>query len=435
MNDAVVPFWTLSNGSSALEVPDDFYGTSDEGLTAERLTRLRRVLAAWSEEAPLILERHPIRGEDVRRGGQPVASASPIMKALGEIVGGGRTATQTEQAAGTSEVLYRLVVPREIAERLGAGSAHMMKAADGSGAIRGSVVAGNKIITGAKFMPTAAAGTASTTTGGAGAAAAGGALIAAGPLLVLLTATAMSVYAEEQRRRALERLHESLDEVKKELLEKERDQLHGATRAINAATALLADEGRLGKTLGIDSAVYAIDTALATAERRIDEWERHLNRLSDGATPEALEKAFPGIDPDEEGDFIAKVRMAVFAITMKRRVAVLQAAEHTQLNPDLTLGRFVSKLVGDVRAVDDLEQRLTGLLEQLASLPLKPPNKVHEVMFGRGEVRRLLEWSPRLQRLAQQERPQTTTPGDVELALVVSSDGSARVLSPLTLLG
>ncbi|MEU5554052.1 hypothetical protein ABZ738_30195 [Micromonospora sp. NPDC047793] len=66
---------------------------------------------------------------------------------------------------------------------------------------------------------------------------------AASSFVLLAVATATSMYAEEQRRKAMERVTELLEELTADNLDAERDRLNGATAAVERATALLIDKG------------------------------------------------------------------------------------------------------------------------------------------------------------------------------------------------
>ena len=98
---------------------------------------------------------------------------------------------------------------------------------------------------------------------------------------------------------------------------------------------------------------------MSRAERRIGEWERALAAFEGSATPDGLKKSFPGLG-GKGGEFEAKLRMAVFAISMKRRVGILQAAEHTRNDANLSLSRFNRELAKDTADLADLEHLRSG---------------------------------------------------------------------------
>lgn len=428
-DEQVVPIWTLSSGGSDDALVQRLHEGGSE-LSQARLDGLRTALAALSDDPPVVMERYAVAPQDVPAGGRRVAAGSPMAKTLAEIVGKTRQAAPAEAASGATEVLYRMVVPEKLAGQLAQGTARQMSANGGGvySAIRGS----RNILGNAKFVPVATTAGGGAAAGGAAAmagAGAVGAVLAAAPVVLLLAATAGSVYAEEQRRHALERVENLLNERKYAELNAELDELNGAVKAIRKATALLADEGRLGKSLGLDSAVNRIDTAVSTAERRLGEWERALAKVNGTATPATLKVAFPGLG-GSNGMFEAQLRMAVFAITMKRRVAILQAAEHTQADRELSLSRFNRELAGDAEDLALLEARIAGLLSDLANVKIEAPKKRIDVVYKAKEVRELLLWTPYLRSFAAREAPTTPAVGDLEICFVANDDGSIRVLDP-----
>jgi hypothetical protein len=425
VDEQIVPVWTLSSGGADDALVAQLQGP-DQELSGTRLSRLRAALTALSDDPPVVLERHAVTPDDLPDAGRVVAAASPLARSLAEIIGSTRRAGAAESAAGTTEVLYRMIVPQRLAGQLAQGAARPMSA--GGNAIYGAIRDRTQVVGQARFVPVSA-GAAAGGVAAAGGAGVVGAVVAAAPVVLLLAATAGSIHAEEQRRRALERVEDALNDLKEDSLDKERDELNGAVGAIAKATALLADEGRLGVSLGLDSAVNRIDTALSRAERRVGEWERTLDGLGTAATPKDLQAAFAGIEA-EGGEFEAKLRMAGFAIAMKRRVAILQAAEHTQADTKLSLSRFNRELARDTGDLDRLEQRMAIVLERLSEVLIKTPDRRRGIVYLPAEVRELLQWTPRLRRLAVAETPAARTPGDVELRFVARDDGSILVLPP-----
>lgn len=424
----VVPIWTLSSGGSDDAALARLYN-GDQELTRDRLDRYRAALAVMSDDPPVVLERYVLAPEDLPTSGRLVTAGSPLAKSLADIVGSTRRAAPAEVAVGTTEVLYKMVVPEKLAGQLAAGTARQMAAKDGGFY---SAVQGAKSVVGhTRFVPVAAGTGGGAAAGGAAVAGAGalGIALAAAPAVLLLAATAGSIYAEEERRAALMRVEDILNQMKTDELDKERDELNGAVAAISKATALLADEGRLGQSLGLDAAVNRIDTAVSRAERRIGEWERTLALFQGSATPGDLKKAYPGLG-GTGGEFEAKLRMAVFAITMKRRVAILQAAEHTQADSNLSLSRFNRELAKDTADLARLEQRIGSLVSGLATLNIVAPKRRLDLAYRSPEVRELLGWTPYLREFAAREMPTTGLRGDLEVLFVAHDDGSLRVLEP-----
>ncbi len=179
------------------------------------------------------------------------------------------------------------------------------------------------------------------------------------------------MYAEEQRRRALERIESSLKGLLEEnALDQEMAAINGAMPALAKATSLLVDDGRLGQAWAIDAAVNAIDTAIERAKSRAQRWLQDVSLLSQKATVDQIEKSFPGVR-NGDGRFVAELRMAGLAIAAKRRSMVLQAAEHAQLNQGLSLRRFLAEIEREAAALDELAASLIDLLTRLSELPIR----------------------------------------------------------------
>ena len=116
----------------------------------------------------------------------------------------------------------------------------------------------------------------------------------------------MSAHADHKHQQAIEHITELLEQLQEEKLEAEHSELDGCRDAIDKATAILLDQGKLGVSLGLDSAVHAINTALGRADRRLARWQIALDETH--------------------------LELASLAIVPKRRV-VLQAVEHAQSDP------------------------------------------------------------------------------------------------------
>jgi len=146
----------------------------------------------------------------------------------------------------------------------------------------------------------------------------------AAPLVLMAVAVGASAYADQQRQKAIEHIAELLEKLHDDKLEQERNELDGCRDAIDKATALLLDRGKVGASLGLDSAVHAISTATQNAERRVKKWEAALGAIIENRVEVSdLEAEFPGISEDG-GEFRTHVELAALAIALKRRVVVLQ---------------------------------------------------------------------------------------------------------------
>ncbi len=207
------------------------------------------------------------------------------------------------------------------------------------------------------------------------------------------------MYADQQRQRATEHIADLLQKLHDDKLEQERNELDGCRDAIDKATALLLDRGRVGASLGLDSAVYAISTATETAVRRVQRWEAALDAIGDKRVEAPkVEAAFPGIS-EEGGEFRTHVELAALAIALKRRVIVLQGVEAGQSAPDNPFENFVRSLRADQQRIDELEARIGTALLRLSALELRSPKRLIDKVMTRKQVDGLLDTSYRLRAL------------------------------------
>jgi hypothetical protein len=421
----LLPFWILGSGPEQA-LPIDIRVEAG-GLTAERIQQLRSALAAFADDPPVTLERYELPAGTID-GGHAVAQGAPILKHLAEVAGPKAAATPGIPASG--ETLYRMVVDQRVAGQLAQGLARPMKAVGGG--IYGDVLGKAGIMAKARFVPVAAAessGAGLAAAGGGAAIGLGSAVVAVAPFVIMAVAAASAFYAEEQRLRALERIESSLIKLLQNDLDQEMAAINGAMPALAKATSLLVDEGRLGASLGIDSAVNAIDTALARARQRSQRWHQDVSRLSQQATVEQIEKSFPGVK-DGDGRFVAELRMAGLAIAAKRRIMVLQAVEHAQINQGLSLKRFLAEIEREATALDELEAGLIDVLTRLSELPIRVGGGIRDRILLSKDAEELLKWPERLRELRRREAPRVNSSGHIEIGIVLGADGQARILEP-----
>jgi hypothetical protein len=438
-SNAIVPVWTLATGDSrAPAVP------VGELMTADHLTDLRSVLAALAEQPIATLELHPMpKKADLSRG-IPLDAASPLAKHLSDLIAqSAKTSPAAAAASSTGEALYRMVIPAKVADQIGQGIVRSMPSKAVAGGIHSALVDAKGIAAQATFVPVGqaavAAGGATAAAGGvaAGGAAAGGAvatgvtLTVAAPLVLMAVAVGASAAAEHQRREAIEHITELLEQLHEQKLEDERNELDGCRDAIDKATAILLDEGKLGVSLGLDSAVHAIGGALATADRRVTQWQTALDKLPDAKAVEveSLTKSFPGIDGDG-GTFRGQLEIAALAVALKRRVIVLQAVEHAQMDPGNQFENFAHALKADQQRLDKLEAGIAGILLQLSALELSRPRRLRSSVITPGQVDRLLRTAYRVQALGDGVEVSGRST-DVAIEIARKKDGSVVVLPAL----
>ncbi|MFF4245481.1 hypothetical protein ACFYY2_13550 [Streptomyces sp. NPDC001822] len=425
-HEAIIPVWTLATGD--VRVP----AVAEDGpMTAERLTELRGVLAGLVDAPIATLEVHPLPGKLERSRGLPLDAASPLAQHLSQLI---TQSAKSSPAAATAtlagEGLYRMVVPAKFAAQFGQGIVRPMAAKGVAGGVRGPLMNGTCIVGGAAFVPVGKA-TAAGAVGGAGAtagvaAAGSAALTVAAPLVLMAVAVGVSAHADQKRQQAIEHITELLEQLHEEKLDDEHSELDGCRDAIDKATAILLDQGKLGASLGLDSAVHAINSALGAADRRLARWQSALDKLPNDKAVEigTLAKSFPGLD-DEGGTFRAHLELAALAIALKQRVIVLQAVEHAQSDPDNLFENFSRALKADHQRLETLEANIAGVLERLSALELARPQSLRPV-FTTGEVDRLMRSANRIRKLGDGVTVDNRK-ADVAIEIARDKDGSVVV--------
>lgn len=431
MNDidgTIVPVWTLSTTQSSTVPAFGEGGT----LTPERLSELRSALAAFASAPLVTLEAHPLPAKRDRSTGLRLDAMSPLAQELSRLVAANaQKVPAVADVAKSSEVLYRMVVPAKVASQVGKGLVKPMASKAVAGGVHGDLIAGTgKIAAKASFVPVeaASAGAKGTVVGAAaGTAAASTALTIAAPLVLMAVAVGVTAYADQQRQKAIENITELLEKLHHDKLEAERSELDGCRDAIDKATALLLDRGKVGASLGLDSAVHAISTATQNAERRVKTWEAALDGVVNNRVDVAeLEAAFPGITEDG-GEFRAHLELAALAIALKRRVVVLQGVEAGQSDHENPFENFVRSLRDDQQRINDLEGRVENVLLRLSALELRSPKRFIDKVMTRGQVDSLLDTSYRLRALGAGRGAAAPT-ADIVIEIEKHSDGTLLVL-------
>ncbi|MFC0530422.1 hypothetical protein [Phytohabitans kaempferiae] len=425
---AIVPVWTLATGDGRVSAM-----IGDEPMTVERLAELRSVLAVLVAEPIATLELHPLSGDLDRSRGIPLDAASPLAQHLSQLITqSARRSSVAATAAG--EGLYRMVVPAKVAAQFGQGIVRPMASKAAAGGIYGTLVNSTGIAANATFVPVgkvAAAGAVGGAGATAGAAVAGSAaLTVAAPLVLMAVAVGLSAHADYRRQQAVERITELLEQLHEQKLDDERSELDGCRDAIDKATAILLDQGKLGVSLGLDSAVHAIGKALAATDRRLARWQNALDKLPDGKAVEIdlLTKSFPGVD-EHGGTFRAHLELAALAVALKRRVIILQAVDHAQSDPGNLFENFTRALRADQQRLDKLESNIAGVLERLSALELARPHGLLPV-FTTGEVDRLMRAANRIHKLGDGVVVNGRAT-DVAVEIVRDKDGSVVVFPAL----
>ncbi|MBS7549167.1 hypothetical protein [Dietzia massiliensis] len=426
VNGMIVPVWTLSTTQGAT-IPAI---TDDGPLSAERLSELRSALTAFASAPLVTLEAHPLPAKRERSNGLPLDAVSPLAQELARLVARSSKEPAVAQVAQSSEVLYRMHVPAKVASQFGKGLIKQMPSKAVSGGVYGDLVGKTGVVAKASFVPVEAvsAGAKGTAVGAAaGTAATGTAMTVAAPLVLLAVAVGASAYADHERQKAVENITELLEKLHIDALESERSELDGCRDAIDKATTLLLDRGRVGASLGLDSAAHAISKATQKAERRVRKWEIVLDTVVDNRIELAeLEEAIPGVT-DDSGEFRAHLELAALAIALKRRVIILQGVEAGQSDEDNPFEHFVKSLRDDQQRVAKLESRIENVLRRLSELELRPPRRRIETVMTRKQVDSLLKASYELRALAP-AYSQSSPSADVVIEIEKHRDGSLLVL-------
>ncbi|MGV9639820.1 hypothetical protein ACWDVU_04585 [Streptomyces sp. NPDC003333] len=425
---AIVPVWTLATGDAQIPPVG-----GDKPMTAERLSELRGVLATLADRPIATLELHPLPEKLDRGRGIALDAMSPLAQHLSQLISQSARGSATVAASG--EGLYRMVVPAKVAAEFGKGLVIPMVPRGSTGSIYGALVGpGGKIAANAKFVPVGGAAAAGTVGGAgatAGAAAAGGTLLTvAAPLVLMAVAVGVSAHADRKRQEAIAHITDLLEQLHADKLEDELSSLNGCRAAIDKATAILLDQGKLGVSLGLDSAVHAIDTAIGKANTRLSKWNSALDKLPEGEPVEiaTLTETFPGVD-GQGGTFHTHLELAALAVALKRRVNVLQAVEHAQGEPDNLFENFTRELRRDEERLGELESGLAGVLLRLSALELARPNTKRPV-FKASEVDSMLRTAHQIRRLGDGvalNGRQT----DVAIEIARDPDGSVVVFPAL----
>lgn len=424
-----VPVWTLFTA----DAPNLPAVGDEQALTPERLAELRSALATFSSVPLVTLEAHPLPKERNRATGLHLHACSPLAQELSRLVAANaKSVPAVGQVAESGEVLYRMVVPAKVAAQVGKGLVKPMASKAVANGVYDNLVdaATNVTVAKATLVPVERAAAGAAGSGAAGTAvgtvAAGGAFTVAAPLVLMAVAVGASAYADQQRQKAIEHIAELLEKLHDDRLEHERNELDGCCDAVDKATALLLDRGRVGASLGLDSAVHAISTATQNAERRVKKWEAALDRIVGNRVESVdLEAAFPGIS-QEGGEFRTHVELAALAIALKRRVVVLQGVEAGQSDPDKPFENFVRSLKADQQRIDELEGRISAVLRRLSALELRSPTRLIDKIMTRKEVDALLDTSYRLRALGD-GRAADSLLADVVIEIEKHADGTLLV--------
>lgn len=153
----------------------------------------------------------------------------------------------------------------------------------------------------------------------------------------------------------------------------------------------------------------------------VSEWIHRTGRAGCGA--EELSR----VTQEDGGEFRAHLELANLALALKRRVLVLQAVEHAQLEgANHPFKTFIRTLQSDERKINQLEFGILEVVRGLSNLELKRRGGVRSAFFTPGEVDDLLRAAYRLRTLSD-EFGLHAGQSDVAIEIERSADGSLVV--------
>ena len=437
-----IPVWNLVAEESA-ELSRIAESLPSTNMTPERLADLRNLLTTFSDSPVATLEMHKLDKPRDPKAGIALQATSPLAQQLAELVAKtpvaqqltGLVKTTSGATAQNGETLYRMVVPANLGAQLSNGTVRTMSAKGASGAIHSGLLGKTGIVGQLSFVPvtsskvatTGMAGAGVTATAGAGAA---GALTVAAPLVLLAVAAAATVQAENQRTEAIAEIKSLVEELHELELDKERAELNACGDAIDSATSILLDQGLVGHSLGLDSAANNISELVHLTRTRLEKWQVSLQKLQNSRVDrKKLEDAFPGL-LSGQGKFAVHLEIAKLAISLYRRLLVVQAVEHAQNQSEGNpLTYFLKKLQRDERKINQLEFDIQHLLKGISELELRPGSRMlNKIAYTQSDVESFVELAFKLKSIGAEQVQQSPT-ADMVIEIEQHKDGSLTVFS------
>ncbi|WP_032388534.1 hypothetical protein [Rhodococcoides fascians] len=408
-NGNVVPVWTLATKDAPVPpIPEE------GSMTATRLAELRTALAALVDAPLATLEAHPLPEAADLSGGSELGSSSPLASLLSELIDETSVGGSALRTAGG--VLFRLIVPAKVAAQVGTGLGTSTASPIGAPSVLDGVAGA---VGKSNFIPVAG-----KLAGGGGV----GALTVAAPLVFMAIAAGLNALAERDRRGT----DELIEEYKQDALRAGRAHFNACIAVLDTAANVLLDEGRVGASLGLDAAAFQINVGLAQARGRIEAWERSVKSFTKGrAEVPQLQKEFRGIG-EADGEFYAQLEFAKLSFELSKRLGVLQAVEHAQLDSANSFENFTRALARNNKAVDALQGRLSVLLQGLSDLEVDRSHGVRDFVFKSGEVDTILQTSRRVRGLGN-EIVTSDLRSDVAIEVARKADGSLVVMPAVSL--
>lgn len=210
----------------------------------------------------------------------------------------------------------------------------------------------------------------------------------------MAVAVGASAYADHQRHKAIERITDLLEQLHDDKLEQERNQPDGCRDAIDKATSVLLDQGKIGQSLGLDSASHEISTAIAAARTRLKKVAGRARRTPRGAGgADGTDGGIPRYHGREQ--FLQRAlgdREVGHCLEAQAASWCCRRSSHAQLDGTVNpFKSFLSELRSDEQRLNDLESNIDGVLMRLSSLELKRPSGLlKKVHYAPSDVDKLL---------------------------------------------
>ena len=357
----------------------------------------------------------------------PIAASAPIAALISDLA---KSAMAEAKAAGVEpsksvDQMYRFVARAELLGGIAEGTLEQLPQMNGLGAAVRDV-ATKKIVGQGAFEAVAQVVPAASVLG---------------PEVALLAATGMValaiVEAEQAIRADIQRLQESVDQLKLDALADDVATAKNASNTLQSMVAVLVTGQVPLVAQGGETAAADIGRGFEKAEGWLARWEAVLADPEPLDSPKVLVQRFTGLDrPGGETDVKAAL-VSAWSGLYRQRVAV-QLMEAARQNPNGQWTHLREHLAKELERADAVDRRLASLLERIADLELE----VNEGLIGRNsDLSTALLIQKRATKAARllRARPVQSNDvvgrnalGQVEMQVLARANGELHVLPPRT---
>ena len=168
-------------------------------------------------------------------------------------------------------------------------------------------------------------------------------------------------------------------------------------------------------------------------EQRLEEWERSLIELrEENADVKKLEDRYPGILTGQ-GCFLIQLEIAKSAISLNRKLLVVQAVEHAQSQFEANaLTNLIDQLRRDEDEMNRLEARIQKLFRDISELELVPEKRsLKKIGYSQSDLKEFANQTLKLKSLADVPFQELPT-DEMVIEIEQHGDGSLVVFTPLT---